>query len=372
MWLARWVSSRLPFRLNRVLPLRLFRPVARLPLLPVFRSSPLRPVVRLRLFRPVGSPPFRLVWLARWVSSRLVFRSSRPLLPLSRLPLPLVRLRSRPPLRPLLLLRFSRLRPSRPVGSPPFRLVWLARWVSSRLPFRLNRVLPLRLFRPVARLPLLPALRLSRLRLSRPVFRMRASLVPLFRLVWLARWVSSRLPFRLNRAPPFRFSRPVARLPLLPVFRFSPRLPLVRLRSRLPFRSSRPVALPWLLLAFRFSRLRPFHPAMPCLRPFGCRIRRSRLPSRRSLLRQELSLPPFSSLSLVGLERHRVRLRSRPPLRSDRLPTSPLPSKPPRPPCRRTVRSDHLRLLKRSRRRMPRRSRSRSPEPRGMADRLSL
>ena len=252
-------------------------------------------------------------------------------------------------------------------------MVWLARWVSSRLPFRLNRVLPLRLFRPVVRLPwLLPALRLSRLRLFRPVVRMRASLVPLFRMVWLARWVSSRLPFRLNRAPPFRSSRPVARLPLLPVFRSSPRLPLVRLRSRLPFRSSRPVALPWLLLAFRFSRLRPFRPAMPCLRPFGCRIRRSRLPSRRSLLRQELSLPPFSSLSLVGLERHRVRLRSRPPLRSDRLPTSPLPSKPPRPPCRRTVRSDHLRLLKRSRRRMPRRSRSRSPEPRGMADRLSL
>ena len=221
---------------------------------------------------------------------------------------------------------------------PPFRLVWLARWVSSRLPFRLNRVLPLRLFRPVARLPLLPVFRSSPLR---PVVRLR-----LF--------------------------RPVARLPLLPALRLSPRLPLVRLRSRLPFRSSRPVALPWLLLAFRFSRLRPFRPAMPCLRPFGCRIRRSRLPSRRSLLRQELSLPPFSSLSLVGLERHRVRLRSRPPLRSDRLPTSPLPSKPPRPPCRRTVRSDHLRLLKRSRRRMPRRSRSRSPEPRGMADRLSL
>ena len=255
---------------------------------------------------------------------------------------------------------------------PLSRLVWLARWVSSRLPFRLNRVLPLRLFRPVARLPLLPVFRSSPLRLSRPVFRMRASLVPLSRLVWLARWVSSRLPFRLNRVLPLRLFRPVARLPLLPVFRSSPRLPLVRLRSRLPFRSSRPVALPWLLLAFRFSRLRPFHPAMPCLRPFGCRIRRSRLPSRRSLLRQELSLPPFSSLSLVGLERHRVRLRSRPPLRSDRLPTSPLPSKPPRPPCRRTVRSDHLRLLKRSRRRMPRRSRSRSPEPRGMADRLSL
>ena len=228
---------------------------------------------------------------------------------------------------------------------PLFRLVWLARWVSSRLPFRLNRALPLRLSRlrlsrPVARLPLLPVFRSSplrpvvRLRLFRPVGS------PLSRLVWLARWVSSRLPFRLNRV--------------------------------LPLRLFRPVALPWLLLAFRFSRLRPFRPAMPCLRPFGCRIRRSRLPSRRSLLRQELSLPPFSSLSLVGLERHRVRLRSRPPLRSDRLPTSPLPSKPPRPPCRRTVRSDHLRLLKRSRRRMPRRSRSRSPEPRGMADRLSL
>ena len=267
-------------------------------------------------------------------------------------------------------------------------------------PFRLNRVLPLRLFRPVVRLPRLPpVLRLSRLRLSRPVgsppfrlvrLRSRPPLRPLlllrfsrlrlsrpvgsppFRLVWLARRVSSRLPFRLNRAPPFRSSRPAARLPLLPALRFSPRLPLVRLRSRLPFRFSRPVALPWLLLAFRFSRLRPFRPAMPCLRPFGCRIRRSRLPSRRSLLRQELSLPPFSSLSLVGLERHRARLRSRPPLRSDRLPTSPLPSKPPRPPCRRTVRSDHPRLLKRSRRRMPRRPRSRSPEPRGMADRLSL